>query len=237
MPRIDIELTSSRPDGTWTWRAAGARQPKGLVSASVLHDGAKVGDVVKAEADFDLDGINVTSVTPPKPKKKPASEEVLPILGSGKEEALVTHSPLKPEREGADRGRRGDRGGRNDRFGGGFGAGGGRGDRGPVGPDGRPLGPGATRPRATPGPGAGGGAGAGPRDGARREGRGTVGAGERERARPDRPERARSERPAGDRPPRDAGARARPPRDAGPGERPPRDGAAGERPPREGVAR
>ncbi|MDQ4090987.1 MAG: hypothetical protein M3163_11900, partial [Actinomycetota bacterium] len=126
MPRIDIELTSSRPDGTWTWRAAGARQPKGVVAAAVLYDGAKVGDVVKAEADFDLDGINVTSVTAPKAKKRATAAEVLPILGSGKEEALVTHSPLKPEREGGDRGRRGDRGGRNDRFGGGgFGGGGG----------------------------------------------------------------------------------------------------------------
>jgi hypothetical protein len=81
MPRIDIELTSSRPDGTWTWRAAGARQPKGVLAGAVLHEGAKVGDVVRAEADFDLDGINVTSVTPPKAKK--AAPEVLPILGSG----------------------------------------------------------------------------------------------------------------------------------------------------------
>ncbi len=152
MPRIDIELTSSRPDGTWTWRAAGARQPKGVLEGSVLYQGAKVGDVLKAEADFDLDGINVTSVVPPKAKK--AAPEVLPLLGSGKEEALVTHSPIKPEREGGDRGRRGDRG---DRFGGGgFGGGGGgfggpgggggrggpggRGERGPVGPDGRPSG-------------------------------------------------------------------------------------------------
>ena len=117
MPRIDIELTSSRPDGTWTWRAAGARQPKGVVDASVLHDGAKVGDVVKAEADFDLDGINVTSVTAPKAKARKATAEVLPLLGSGKEEALVTHSPIKPEREGGDRGRRGDRGDRGDRGG------------------------------------------------------------------------------------------------------------------------
>ncbi|HEX2118605.1 MAG TPA: hypothetical protein VHF91_05440, partial [Acidimicrobiales bacterium] len=116
MPRIDIELTSARPDGTWTWRAAGARQPKGVLSAGVLHEGAKVGDVVKAEADFDLDGINVTSVLAPKVKKK-AGPELLPLLGSGKEEALVTHSPLKPEREGGDRGRRGDRGDRGDRFG------------------------------------------------------------------------------------------------------------------------
>ncbi|MDQ2827293.1 MAG: hypothetical protein M3Y04_10115 [Actinomycetota bacterium] len=92
MPRIDIELTSTRPDGTWTWRAAGARQPKGVLAASVLHDGAKVGDVVKAEADFDLEGINVTSVTAPKARK--SATETLPILGSGKEEQLVTHSPL-----------------------------------------------------------------------------------------------------------------------------------------------
>lgn len=245
MPRIDIELTSSRPDGTWTWRAAGARQPKGVLEGSVLYQGAKVGDVLKAEADFDLDGINVTSVVPPKTKK--AAPEVLPLLGSGKEEALVTHSPIKPEREGADRGRRGDR---NDRFGGGGfggpgggggggrGGPGGRGERGPVGPDGRPLGPGATRPRATPAPAAG------PRDGARREGRGPGGPGSRERARPDRPERPRSERPAGSTresgsersgPPREgAPARSGPPREGG---GPGREGARRDRPPREGAGR
>jgi len=228
MPRIDIELTSSRPDGTWTWRAAGARQPKGVLAASVLHEGAKVGDVVKAEADFDLDGINVTSVTAPKTKTRKAAPEVLPLLGSGKEEALVTHSPLKPEREGGDRGRRGDR----DRFGGGgFG-----GDRSGSGRPGRagPGGPGATRPRATPGPGTG------PRDGARREGGGAGGPGQRERARPDRPERPRGERPGGDRPGGDRPAREgggrdrrdsadRPRSESG---RPPREGSGRERPPR-----
>src|SRR5436305_6717591 len=154
MPRIDIELTSSRPDGTWTWRAAGARQPKGRVAASILHEGAKVGDVVKAEADFDLDGINVTSVMAPKTKK--SGPELLPIIGSGREEELVTHSPLAPEREGGDRGRRGDRDrDRGDRFGGGgdrFGVGGGRpGGRAGPGGGGRssPGGPGTTRPRAS----------------------------------------------------------------------------------------
>ena len=30
--RIEVELTSQREDGTWTWRAAGARQPKGVVA-------------------------------------------------------------------------------------------------------------------------------------------------------------------------------------------------------------
>ena len=252
MPRIDIELTSSRPDGTWTWRAAGARQPKGVLEGSVLYEGAKVGDVMKAEADFDLDGINVTSVVPPKAKK--AAPEVLPLLGSGKEEALVTHSPLKPEREGGDRGRRGDRGDRFGGGGGGFGGGGGggrggpggRGERGPVGPDGRPLGPGATRPRATPAPAAG------PREGAR----GSGGPGSRERARPDRPERPRSERPASGAPreggpsrsgaPREGGpSRSGAPREGGPtrsgppreGGGPAREGTRRERPPREGAGR
>ena len=33
MPRrIEIELTSSRDDGSWTWRAAGAKAPKGTVA-------------------------------------------------------------------------------------------------------------------------------------------------------------------------------------------------------------
>lgn len=224
MPRIDIELTSSRPDGTWTWRAAGARQPKGVLAASVLHEGAKVGDVVKAEADFDLDGINVTSVTAPKTKTRKAAPEVLPLLGSGKEEALVTHSPLKPEREGGDRGRRGDR----DRFGGG-GFGGdrfGSGRPGPGGPGGRAGGPGATRPRATPGPGTG------PGDGARREGARAGGPGQRERARPDRPERPRGERPGGDRPGGDRPAREPGSRDRRASSDRPRSESG--RPPREG---
>jgi hypothetical protein len=232
MPRIDIELTSSRPDGTWTWRAAGARQPKGVVAGSVLHEGAKVGDVLKAEADFDLDGINVTSVTPPKAKTRKADADVLPILGSGKEEALVTHSPLKPEREGGDRGRRGDRGDRGDRFGGGaFGSGRPGGPGGAGGPGGRPGGPGSTRPRATPGPGGG------PRDGARRDGGGPTGPGERERVRPDRPERPRGERvagdrPGGDRPRREGPGREGPGRERGDGGRPPREGSGRERPAR-----
>lgn len=207
MPRIDIELTSARPDGTWTWRAAGARQPKGVVAGSVLHDGAKVGDIVRAEADFDLDGINVTSVLAPKAKKQ--GPELLPLLGSGREEALVTHSPLKPEREGGDRDRRGDRGERGNRFGGAR----------PGGPGG-PGGPGTTRPRATPGPSGG------PRDGGRRDG----GGGPRDRARPDhadRPDRPRRDRPGSDRDSPDRPAAQRPT-----GERPRAERPGGERPPR-----
>ncbi|MUH55729.1 MAG: hypothetical protein F2683_02250, partial [Actinobacteria bacterium] len=46
--RIEIELTSSRPDGSWTWRAAGAREPKGVLDGTLLSQGSKPGDVVKA---------------------------------------------------------------------------------------------------------------------------------------------------------------------------------------------
>ena len=64
--RIEVELTSDRGDGTWTWRAAGAKQPKGVVGSDLLYPGAKVGDVVRADADFDIDGITVLSVIPPR---------------------------------------------------------------------------------------------------------------------------------------------------------------------------
>ncbi|MFM8267021.1 MAG: hypothetical protein ACKOA2_03275 [Ilumatobacteraceae bacterium] len=60
--RIDIELTSARPDGTWTWRAAGAQQPRGVVAGSLVPAGAAVGAVLRAEADHDVDGITILSV-------------------------------------------------------------------------------------------------------------------------------------------------------------------------------
>jgi hypothetical protein len=71
--RLEIELTSERPDGTWTWRAAGAKQPKGELSATVLPDGAKVGDVLRADAEFAVDGIDIISVLPPKAARKEAN--------------------------------------------------------------------------------------------------------------------------------------------------------------------
>ena len=97
--RIDIELTSARDDATWTWRAAGAKQPKGVLDAAILYDGARVGDVVRAEAEFELDGILVTSVVPPKaPRTEP---ERLEVVGPPREAAPVTSS-LVPKRERSD---------------------------------------------------------------------------------------------------------------------------------------
>jgi hypothetical protein len=84
--RIEIELTSSRPDGTWTWRAAGAREPKGVLEGSVLGGGSKVGDVVKVEADFDIDGITILSVVAGKER----------VERTNKLELLASDKPFKP---------------------------------------------------------------------------------------------------------------------------------------------
>ena len=87
--RIEVELTSSRDDGVWTWRAAGAKQPKGELDGGLLYDGAAVGDVVRADAEFYLDGIEILSVLAPK-RKREAKVETIEVIGSGRTEELVT---------------------------------------------------------------------------------------------------------------------------------------------------
>ena len=93
MPRrIEIELTSTREDGSWTWRAAGAREPKGVVDGSTLPGGAKVGDVLRVEVEITLDGTEVTAVLPPKEAK--AETGRLELIGRElKDDELVTSNP------------------------------------------------------------------------------------------------------------------------------------------------
>lgn len=110
MPRrIDIELTSSRDDGTWTWRAAGAKEPRGTVTTTIVPAGAKVGDVLRVDAEFFVDGIEITGVVPVKgTRKEPERLELL--APAGKDEPLVTTTLAERGRD--DRGRRD--GGRRD---------------------------------------------------------------------------------------------------------------------------
>ena len=86
--RLDIELTSNRQDGTWTWRAAGAKSPKGVVNGSLLSANAKTGDVLKVEADFDIDGISVLSVV--NMREKGQRGNLLEMLASEKTFTPVT---------------------------------------------------------------------------------------------------------------------------------------------------
>lgn len=111
--RIDIELTSARPDGTWTWRAAGARQPKGVLDGGLLYEGAKAGDVLRAEADFELEGIVITSITPPKTEERP-QPQTIEVLGPSRPDGPGVTTQLVG-RERRDRRRDGDEGHRRER--------------------------------------------------------------------------------------------------------------------------
>ena len=118
--RIDIELTSRREDGTWTWRAPGARQPRGSLDGSLVPPVAKVGDVLRAEADFELEGITVISVQAPRPEEtNGAAAQRIEVVGSGRDKVdgvSVTLVPgsrrprddgdreRRPRRAGAERG-------------------------------------------------------------------------------------------------------------------------------------
>lgn len=109
--RIDVELTSTREDGSWTWRAAGAREPRGELPGSLLYDGAKIGDVVKAEAEFHVDGIEITEVFAPKRKKQRTDLLELKTRQFRDEELVTTQRVSRDDRRGGRRGRgREDRG-------------------------------------------------------------------------------------------------------------------------------
>jgi hypothetical protein len=103
--RIEIELTSARPDGTWTWRAAGARVPKGVLDGGLLPSDAQVGDVLRADAEAELDGMTIVAVT--MPKGKVSKSGLLEILPSDKPFEAVTQQLAKRDR--SDRGDRRDR--------------------------------------------------------------------------------------------------------------------------------
>jgi hypothetical protein len=179
--RIDIELTSQAGDGSWTWRAAGAKQPKGVVDGALVPAGQAVGAVMQAEIEVSLEGIEVLTLGEPKPVRSP--EKVsgrIEVLGTPKRAPdvaviLAPTSGKRPRRRDEDGDERGEgrprRGGRE-----GGREGGGREGRGREGGDGAGR---EGRGRGAGGPASGGG---GPRrPGGRRpgEGEGRPGRGER----------------------------------------------------------
>lgn len=94
--RIEIELTSTAGDGSWTWRAAGAREPKGVLDGSILPRGAAVGDHLRADSEHDVEGIRILSIVPPKQKSERSDQlELLPV---------TEFEPVTQQRVGRDRG-------------------------------------------------------------------------------------------------------------------------------------
>lgn len=131
MPRrIDIELTSALGDGSWTWRAAGAKQPKGVLDGGILPAGASVGDELKVEIEQEIDGITVLGVV--HGREKQARNDVIELLPIEREFQPVVETRAKrergergPRRDGdrrprrdGDRRDRDQRGGRDGRSGG-----------------------------------------------------------------------------------------------------------------------
>lgn len=120
--RLEIELTSDRGDGSWTWRAAGAKQPKGVLDGALLPAGSKPGDVLRVEADSDIDGVTVIAVLAPQEKHRNAAERLEVIGRPQRDEQLVT-TTLAPKGRGdrrdrpprRDRSERGDGPERGDR--------------------------------------------------------------------------------------------------------------------------
>lgn len=104
--RIEIELTSKREDGTWTWRAAGAQQPKGVVDGSLVPSGVAVKDVLRAEVETDLDGTRVLTIAAPKQKAERTG--LLQMLPSEKPFEPVTQQLRKKGGRDGDK-RRGPR--------------------------------------------------------------------------------------------------------------------------------
>jgi hypothetical protein len=120
--RIDIELTSRSADGSWTWRAAGARQPKGIVEAALVPSGEKVGSVLRADVEVGLEGIEVLALSVAKPQRSPERVEGrIEVRGTPKRapDVSVILAPGSSKRrrddgEGRDRRERRDKRGRGE---------------------------------------------------------------------------------------------------------------------------
>jgi len=112
--RIEIELTSALADGSWTWRAAGARKPKGEMQGALLPEGSVVGDVIKVEVEQMLDGIEVQSVV--KGRSRADVSDTLELLPSSEPFQEVIETRAKRDR-GEGRGKRDGRGKRSSRDG------------------------------------------------------------------------------------------------------------------------
>ena len=115
--RLDIEVTSTRDDGSFTWRQAGAKAPKGVGASELLPAGSKVGDVLRAEVEMDMDGATVVSVSVIKQRERNVT--LLEITGSGiafqPVTEVSTNKARRGDKRGDKRGAKGARGGRGER--------------------------------------------------------------------------------------------------------------------------
>jgi hypothetical protein len=106
--RIEIEITSLNGDVA-TWRAAGAKLPKGVLQASLVPGGPVIGSVYRADIEQYMEGIEVLSVMAPKtaspldPKNERLERIAEPQKGP---DVIVTYAAKGrgPRRDSEDRG-------------------------------------------------------------------------------------------------------------------------------------
>ncbi len=93
--RIEIEITSLNGEQA-TWRAAGAKLPKGVLSASLVPGGPVVGTVYRADIEQFMEGIEILAVLPAKTASPldPRHErvELIPNAKAGPD-VIVTYAP------------------------------------------------------------------------------------------------------------------------------------------------
>lgn len=94
--RIDIEITSARDDGGWTWRAAGAKNPRGVAAAGTLPDDVTVGSVLKVEIEQGLDSIDIVQVLSGRERRD--RDDRLEVLGRDEEFVPVIETRARRER-------------------------------------------------------------------------------------------------------------------------------------------
>lgn len=107
--KLEIELTSKRPDGFFTWRAKGAKNPKGIVAGDVFP-GGKVGDSFKVEVEYLLDGPQIISVLTERQRNSVANDLKLFLGRSLTATNTKTEVPKKTEGKAPVKGRATDRG-------------------------------------------------------------------------------------------------------------------------------
>ncbi len=93
--RIDIEITSLNGDVA-TWRAAGAKLPKGVLNVSLVEGGPVVGNVYRADIEQFMEGIEVLSIMAPKTASPlDPRHERLELIPSAKQgpDVIVTYAP------------------------------------------------------------------------------------------------------------------------------------------------
>jgi hypothetical protein len=93
--RIEIELTSRNEEGAYTWRAAGARQPRGTLDPALVPNGASVGDVVRAEVESGLDGLEVVAVLALAEKGDDRATNRIEVIGTPRRgpDVSITYAP------------------------------------------------------------------------------------------------------------------------------------------------